>query len=66
MRTSVPIKVKVHYPVTEAEQQELMTRVAEVHADFVYAKIQKLHCSAEQKRKLTNAIIGTVRNGKFP
>ena len=60
MRTSVPIKVKVYYPVTQTGQQKLMRCVAKAHADFVHTKIQKLYCSAEQKRKLTNAIIGTA------
>lgn len=64
MRTSVPVKVKVHYPATDAGKQELMQRVSEVHADFVYTKIQKLNCTAEQKRKLTNAVIETASEGK--
>lgn len=60
MRTSVQMKVNVHYPETDAGRQELMQRVAEVHADFVHTKIQKLNCTAEQKRKLTDAVIETV------
>lgn len=60
MRTSVPITIKVHYPVTKAGKQKLMGCVAAVHADFVYSKIQKLNCTVEEKKKLTNAVIQTV------
>lgn len=60
MKTSVPIKIKIHYPATDAGKQELSWRVAEIHADFVYTKIQKLHCTTEQKIKLTDAVIDTA------
>lgn len=63
MRTSVPIKVKLYLPKTEAGRQELACRVAGVHADVAVAKLKKLPCSNEQKQALIDGVLS--RNGEL-
>lgn len=62
MRKNTPIKMIVYFPKTKEGQQELARRVAEVHADFVFSKIQKLDCPLEQKWELLDSVIDSSRN----
>ena len=39
-----------------ANTAELERRVAQAHADAIIAKVKKLDCSAQQKKKLIDAI----------
>lgn len=64
MRTAAPIRLKVYYPTTDEGRQMLAQHVADVHADFVTAKIKGLDCPAEQKRALVDIIAASVRAGK--
>ena len=45
--------IVVHKP---ANTGELERRVAQAHADTIIAKVKKMICSAEQKKKLIDAI----------
>ncbi len=45
--------IVVHHPANTAE---LERRVAQAHADAIIAKVKKLDCSAQQKKKLIDAI----------
>ena len=64
MRTAAPIKLKVYSPATDEGRRMLAQRVADVHADFITAKIKGLDCPAEQKRALADAIAASARAGK--
>jgi hypothetical protein len=55
------IHVIVHKPSTDTGRQELASRVAEVHADAVIARIKALACPASQQVSLLDAIIATAR-----
>lgn len=54
------IHVIVHKPSTDTGRQELASRVAEVHADAVIARIKILDCPASQQSALLDAVIATV------
>lgn len=45
--------IVVHKPANTAE---LERRVAQAHADAIIAKVKKMSCSAEQKKKLIDAV----------
>ncbi|MDO4175607.1 MAG: hypothetical protein Q4D42_12670 [Eubacteriales bacterium] len=60
MRKSVPVRIKVYDPETDEQECVLAEQVAEVHADFIYATIQKQEWTAEQKRSLVEAIVQKV------
>lgn len=45
--------IVVHHPANTAE---LERRVAQAHADAIIDKVKKLNCSAQQKKKLIDAI----------
>lgn len=62
MSRSVPIRMIVHYPQTQEGRQELARRAAEVHADAVVRRINKLNCPAEQKIELLQAVRNTYQS----
>ena len=51
----------VHYPKTDAGNEELARRVATVHAESVIAKINRLNCPTKQKLELVDAVIDTIK-----
>jgi len=51
--TAYGFNIVVHHPANTAE---LERRVAQAHADAIIAKVKKLDCSAQQKKKLIDAI----------
>lgn len=57
MRKMAPVNVVLHLPKTEAGQQEMAMRVAEIHANAVVQRIKDLNCSRQQKLQLLDAII---------
>ena len=61
MRKAAPINIIVHYPKTEEGMRELRRRVAIVHADVVFNKIQKLDWPLSEKIRLVEAIIADVK-----
>lgn len=63
-RKSAPINVIVYYPKTEAGQQELRRRVANVHADAVAHTLKHLECPTWQKIALLDAVIETYKKGE--
>lgn len=66
MKRSAPIQVIVYHPVTEEGRQELRQRVAGVHADYVFAAIEKLSCPMQQKLELLQAVGETARESCVP
>ena len=50
------IPIKVYYPQSEEGRQELARRAAQLHAQVVLEKIQKLDCPAAQKQRLLKEI----------
>lgn len=50
------ILVKMYYPQSEEGRQELARRAAQLHAQVVLEKIQKLDCPAAQKQRLLKEI----------
>lgn len=51
------MKAIVHYPETKNGMDDLALKVATVHAEAITAGINKLSCSANEKRRLFDAII---------
>ena len=51
--TAYGFDIVIHRP---ANTNELERRVAQAHADAIFAKVKKLNCSAEQKKELIDAI----------
>ena len=51
--TAYGFNIVVHYTANTAE---LERRVAQAHADAIIDKVKKLDCSAQQKKKLIDAI----------
>ena len=51
------LSIVVHTPGNTAELEK---RVARAHADAVIAKVEKLGCSARQKKELIDAICATL------
>ena len=51
--TAYGFNIVVHHPANTAE---LERRVAQAHADAIIDKVKKLDCSAQQKKKLIDAI----------
>lgn len=51
--TAYGFDIVIHRP---ANTNELERRVAQAHADAIIAKVKKLNCSAEQKKKLIDSI----------
>lgn len=47
----------VHYPSSEKGQEELKTRVAEVHSDKINRVLESLGWSSEEKVRLIDAIM---------
>lgn len=64
IRTSAPIQIIMYYPETEEGKRKLQQRVADVHADLVVSRIQKLNCPTEQKLELLDAVIQTAAREK--
>ena len=56
------MNVIVHRPENEDHIQELMKRVAAVHAQAAIGYIQKLSCPREQKLLLIKEIVRSVRS----
>ena len=54
------IPIKVYYPQSEEGRQELARRAAQLHAQVVLEKIQKLDCPAAQKQWLLKKIYKKV------
>lgn len=48
------MKLILHYPEGAEALAEMERRVAEVHADIVISKIQKMNLSADKKKALLN------------
>ena len=61
MRKSNPIQLIVHSPKTVEGKRELARRMSEVHADFVFSRINKLDCLNRQKLDLLQAVIDTTK-----
>ena len=51
--TAYGFNIVVHHPANTAE---LERPVAQAHADAIIDKVKKLNCSAQQKKKLIDAI----------
>ena len=59
-RSMATIHVVVYHPKTEEGIEALARRVADVHASSVIQRLKALHCPAQQKEELLDAIIHTV------
>ena len=53
--------IVVHYPKTPEKIADLQKRVADIHAQAVARRIEKLSCPKEQKLKLYDDIIEAHR-----
>lgn len=51
--TAYGFKIVVHQP---ENTEELEKRVAQAHADAILARVKRLHCSAQQKKDLIDAL----------
>lgn len=60
------VKIILYFPQTEREQSELASRVAEVHADAVTARLKALNCPRAQKLALLDAVIGHTQKNEQP
>jgi hypothetical protein len=54
------MRIIVHYPKKEEDIRKLQLLVAEMHADTILCKIQKLNCPQCQKTKLMERIIQDI------
>lgn len=61
MKRHGPVNVVVYYPKTEESKLELATRVAEIHADAVNARIKGLNCPTAQKLQLLDTVITAAK-----
>ena len=61
IRSCAPVKIVFHFPETESGQAELMSRVASIHSDYVNFKLKRMDCPNDQKQKLLNAVIHSVK-----
>lgn len=50
------MKVIVHYPDSQAKNDQLKQKVAQIHADAVCKFISNLNCNSEEKIKLIEDI----------
>lgn len=60
MKRHCPVHVIVYFPKTAEDNQVLARRVSEIHADFVYRRINRLNCPTTQKLQLLDAVIATA------
>ena len=58
------MEVIVHPPEGERERGELARRVAGLHARFILGYLEKIPCSAGQKRQLLDAVGKELRRGE--
>ena len=56
-----PVNIIMYYPQTEDKKQELAKRVAEVHANAVFRRINALNLTVTQKQQLHDAIANSAR-----
>ena len=61
MRKSVPIRLTVFPPDTDAAKEALAKAIAQVHADAVMREILALSCPTEQKLALLDAVIDDAK-----
>ncbi|SHJ49474.1 hypothetical protein [Paramaledivibacter caminithermalis] len=55
------MKIRIHFPTTEAGNRVLKEKIAETHAKMIKDYIEKLRCSPEDKVKLFNEIKEDIR-----
>jgi len=63
MKRHVPVHVNFYFPKDETGKHELSKRVAQIHADAVTMRIKNLRCPTEQKLRLLDTVIKTVKEG---
>ena len=61
MRKSAPVKIKVYYPQTDEDRQELARRVSDVHSDYVVAQIDKMNVPIKEKLRMLEAVVATQK-----
>lgn len=55
------MNIVVHLPSSDEGKQNLMKRVAELHAQSTLEQVHKLNCSRDERQKLLAKIIEDVQ-----
>lgn len=50
------MNITFHFPSSEKELKNLSKKIANVYANAVFEKVNKLNCSKEQKVEILNSI----------
>ncbi len=57
---SEPFTLILHFPKTEAGQEELRRRVSDVHADYIISAIEQLNATAKEKVSLLEKVMDAI------
>ena len=61
MAKSAPFDVVIQMPLDEKAIQELKSRTAQLHAEYVISSIRELKCPVEQKLTLLERVIAQIK-----
>lgn len=50
------MNITFHYPTSEKDLENLSKKIANVYANAVFEKVNKLSCSKEQKVEILNSL----------